>query len=221
MSAVQSSMECPIASAIQRLSATGKQAFFSLLIGHPYFLTAMTEKEMRSTHSRLLELAEIIEKKLADGAASMPALPESPTEERACDSDRCTYRCGAECGILPESSTGQEEASAEPAPLQDNWVQCDDCDSWHKIESLEDLPDQWFCEDIGKICRPSRAAEAFWPASLAKRIAKQYGAGNLSHYNALKYLAERKDISVEELYKISPQDYVRYYNHRVIGGSRW
>jgi len=216
MEAIQSSMECPIASAIQHLSATGKQAFFSLLIGNPYFLTAMTEKEMRSTHSRLLELAEIIEKKLADGAASMPALPESPTEERACDSDRCTYRCGAECGILPESSTGQEEASAEPAPLQDNWVQCNECDSWHKIESLEDLPDQWFCEDIGKICRPSRAAEAFWPASRAKRIAKHYGAGHLSHYNALKYLAERKDMSVEELYKISHQDYVgRWYVGRL------
>ncbi len=199
----------------------GKQALFSILIGAPYFLRAMTEKEMRSTHSRLLELAEIIEKKLADGAASMPALPESPTGERACDSDRCTYRCGAECGVLPESGTEQEEAAAEPAPLEDNWVQCDECDSWHKIESLEDLPDQWFCEDIGKICRPSRAAELFWPASLAKRIAKQYGAGNLSHYNALKYLAERKDISVEELYKISSHDYVRYYNHRVIGGSRW
>ena len=169
----------------------------------------ITETEMRIVHSRLLELAGKVEKKLAKNTASMPALPESPTGERACDSDRCTYRCGAECGMLPE-----------PAPLQDNWVQCDECDSWHKIQSLEDLPEQWFCEDAGKICRPSRAAEPFWPASRAKRVAKHYGAGRLSHYNALKYLAERKSLSVEELYKTSPYDYIGQNSHRIIGGKR-
>ena len=176
---------------------------------HHYLLT--------EEHVAMLdEIWSLYEPSGLDLAQEIPLPPSPPHErkqERACDSDRCTYRCGAECGILPESSTGQAEAAAEPAPLQDNWVQCNECDSWHKIESLEDLPDQWFCEDIGKICRPSRAAEAFWPASRAKRIAKHYGAGRLSHYNALKYLAERKDISVEELYKISPQEYV--------GQGRW
>ena len=95
---------------------------------------------------------------------------------------------------------------------QDNWVQCDECDAWSKIESLEDVPEKWFCSDINKACKAPKESERFWPASRAKRVAKFYGARRLSHYEALSYLAARKGITIKGLCNMHPYDYVPHYS---------
>jgi hypothetical protein len=188
-------------------------------------LETATESELRLLHSALLTFTELLEKQMAT---------VSLKQERACDSDRCTYSCGEECGSLPESSMVREEAILNKlgfvwekvgentlevtlpiSPPQDNWVQCDECDAWHKIESLEDVPEKWFCSDIKKTCKAPKESERFWPATRAKRVAKFYGAGHLSHYNALSYLAERKGITIKGLCNMHPYDYVPHYSRRL------
>jgi hypothetical protein len=170
-------------------------------------LERAAESELRLLHSALLTFTELVEKHIA--ALSLEQ----------------------ECGGLPESSMVREEAILDKLGLpwkkvgentlevtvpmtqpQDNWVQCDECDSWHKIESLEDVPEKWFCSDINKACRAPKESERFWPATRAKRVAKYYGAGRLSHYEALSYLAERKGISIKGLCNMHPYDYVPHHS---------
>lgn len=192
-------------------------------------LETATESELRLLHSTLLTFTELVEEQIAEKAP--PKLSESPKRERTCDSDRCAYSCGEECGVLPESSMVREEAILNKlgfawekvgenslevtlpiSPPQDNWVQCDECDTWRKIKSVEDLPEKWFCSDINMACKAPKESERFWPASRAKRVAKFYGAPRLSHYEALSYLAERKGIVIKGLCNMHPYDYVPHYS---------
>ena len=129
---------------------------------------------------------------------------------------------------FPHDDAETEEDSSPSAPAsaleeKDNWVQCDCCDSWRKVDSLEDLPDKWFCSDIKKACRAPREAENHWPATRAKYAVRfcdtGYGyytryehktyEGNRvpSHMECLKILAERKKITLEELYRTRPENY--------------
>lgn len=116
-----------------------------------------------------------------------------------------------------EADTEEADASASV----DNWVQCDCCDSWRKVETSEGLPEKWYCSDIKKACRAPSEAENHWPARRAKEAVKfcyrgtAYGCesnpykGNRapSHMESLKILAERKNITLEELYKTRPENY--------------
>jgi hypothetical protein len=121
----------------------------------------------------------------------------------------------------------EEESSpsgASPAALPvDNWVQCDCCDTWRKVASLENITNEWFCSDIKKACRAPSEAENHWPATRAKYAVRfcdtGYGyykgyehktyEGNRvpSHMECLKILAERKKITLEELYTTRPENY--------------
>lgn len=117
-----------------------------------------------------------------------------------------------------------EACSTTEAPeCVEDWVQCDCCDSWRKVDSLEGLPDKWYCSDIKKACRAPSEAENHWPARRAKYAVKffywgfsyEYGLkykpyeGNRapSHMECLNILAERKKITLEELYKTRPENY--------------
>ena len=108
---------------------------------------------------------------------------------------------------------------------KDNWVQCDECDTWQRVETLEDLPEKWYCEDKGKSCRPPKEAHLLWPASLAKRVIKYIMASNgtpikkISHYEALKMLAERKDMTLSELFNTKPWDYLPHKSRVYCRGS--
>ena len=100
--------------------------------------------------------------------------------------------------------------TVEPV-LTDNWVQCDTCESWHKIESTEGLPKKWHCSNIGKLCRPPQEAENHWPATRAKRFAKHFlniKTRAPNHMKALSLLAEHKRITLKELYKMTPKEYI-------------
>ncbi len=113
----------------------------------------------------------------------------------------------------PQEQTQQPEQQETHQPL-DNWVQCDKCDTWHKAETLDDLPEEFFCEDLGKACRAPKEAEKFWVASRAKRLARYYKAWDgqsytgINHYTALEFLAARKGITIAELCNMSPYDYM-------------
>ena len=121
---------------------------------------------------------------------------------------------------IEQEQDGEETEEDTPA---ENWVQCDTCDSWRKVDSLEGLPDKWFCSDIKKACRAPSEAENHWPAMRAKYAVKffywgfsyEYGLkykpyeGNRapSHMECLQILADRKKITLEELYKTRPENY--------------
>jgi len=95
--------------------------------------------------------------------------------------------------------------------VTDNWVQCDTCESWRKIESTEGLPEKWYCSNIEKLCRPPQEAENHWPATRAKRFAKHFlniKTRAPNHMKALSLLAEHKRITLKELYKMTPKEYI-------------
>jgi hypothetical protein len=119
----------------------------------------------------------------------------------------------------PEQQTEQtqqpEQTEQQETHQQlDNWVQCDKCDTWHKVETLEGLREEFFCNNLGKACRAPKEAEKFWVASCAKRLARYYKAWDgqpytgINHYAALEFLAARKGITIAELCNISPYDYM-------------
>ena len=129
---------------------------------------------------------------------------------------------------FPHDDAETEEDSSPSAPAsaveeKDNWVQCDCCDSWRKVASLENITNEWYCSDIKKACRAPREAENHWPATRAKYAVRfcdtGYGyytryehktyEGNRvpSHMECLKILAERKKITLEELYRTRPENY--------------
>ena len=105
-----------------------------------------------------------------------------------------------------------ESAEAPPAPVEmDTQVQCDVCESWHTIDSAEGLPQNWNCGLISKTCRPPRRAERHWPASRAKRFVKYFDRSIRrapNHMKCLQILAERKSITLDELYKTCPEKYL-------------
>jgi len=93
----------------------------------------------------------------------------------------------------------------------DNWVQCDTCESWHKIDTTDGLSEKWYCSNIGKLCRPPQEAENHWPATRAKRFAKHFlniKTRAPNHMKALSLLAEHKRITLKELYKMTPKEYI-------------
>ena len=85
------------------------------------------------------------------------------------------------------------------------------------------MTNEWYCSDIKKACRAPSEAENHWPATRAKNAVrfcdsgygyyKQYALktyeGNRvpSHMECLNILAERKKITLEELYKTRPENY--------------
>ena len=173
---------------------------------------------------------------VAGVSVPLAALPESPlmSPQRQCDSDRCLYTCGEACGmtgitgvtgitglsvmypeVTPISQPVQEsvELAYESHPVstlaeeEQNWVECVECKTWRKVDSCDNLPEQWVCKNIKMPCRPPKEAHAFWPSYLTKSLAKQLGQPWLSHMDALTFLARRKSIQLEELYKMSPRTY--------------
>ena len=113
--------------------------------------------------------------------------------------------------------------TVETVETLDNWVQCDTCDTWRKVPSLENMTNEWHCSHIKKACRAPSEAENHWPATRAKYAVKfcdtGYGyykrsehktyEGNRvpSHMECLKILAERQKITLEQLYKTRPENY--------------
>jgi hypothetical protein len=126
--------------------------------------------------------------------------------ERGCTDDTCLYDVREVCAKL-EAFEAEETPDETPV---DNWVQCDICDSWRKVETTEGLPNKWECSNIGKACRPPREAENYWSAIRAKRFTKYYSDYTRapSHMKCLQFLAERKSITLEELYKTDPATYI-------------
>jgi hypothetical protein len=121
-----------------------------------------------------------------------------------------------------------DDAHADAETEEDvpvNWVQCDTCDTWRKVPSLENMTNEWHCSHIKKACRAPSEAENHWPATRAKYAVKfcYWGSayrhlcerkpyqGNRapSHMECLKILAERQKITLEELYKTRPETYFR------------
>ena len=156
---------------------------------------------------------------------------------RQCDSDRCLYTCGEACGmsgmsamsgmsvsysaVNPISQPVQESVevaydtlptvatveSATHDPKEQNWVECVECKTWRKVDSCDTLPEEWICKNIKMPCRPPKEAHVYWPSYVTKTLAKQLGQPWLSHMDALKFLARRKFIRLEELYKMPPRIY--------------
>ena len=148
--------------------------------------------------------------------------------ESACTEDTCLYdvrnlrgesqiaevQCDA-CESYPMIHTCLHEERNTLVTVEDvvtdNWVQCDTCESWRKIESTEGLPEKWYCSNIGKLCRPPQEAENHWPATRAKRFATYFlkiKTRAPNHMKALSLLAEHKRITLKELYKMTPKDYI-------------
>ena len=113
-----------------------------------------------------------------------------------------------------ETQQPEQQEQEQQEEQQDNWVQCDKCDTWHKAETLEGLPEEFFCKNLGKACRAPKEAEKFWVASRATRVARYYMAWErqdytrINHYRALEFLAARKGITIAELCNMSPYDYM-------------
>jgi len=152
--------------------------------------------------------------------------------EKACNDYACLYNVrnpASECdtGFADADADTEEDSSPSSAPSpveeKDNWVQCDCCDSWRKVASLENMTNEWYCSDIKKACRAPSEAENHWPATRAKYAVRfcdtGYGyykgyehktyEGNRvpSHMECLKILSERKKITLEELYRTRPENY--------------
>ena len=116
----------------------------------------------------------------------------------------------------------------------DNWVQCEvyGCERWHKLPDTMDpksLPTKWVCANNtwksdnlqcaaekprpfvrdGKAPKAPRAAEDFWPAARAKRLVKHYYKDTKPcHMEALTMLARRKNLTMEELFRMKPHEYI-------------
>ena len=105
----------------------------------------------------------------------------------------------------------------------DNWIQCDTCEKWHKVEITGTLPDKWYCADISKLCRPPQKAENNWPAKRAKRFVTHFSDYKRApnYMESLKFLAKRKGLTLEQLYKTTPQEYVgdRHTCHGIMYGN--
>ena len=151
--------------------------------------------------------------------------------ENACNDYGCLDNVrnpASECDAGFEDADTEEDSAAPapaPAPVEekDNWVQCDTCDTWRKVASLEHMTNEWHCSDIKKACRAPSQAEDNWPATRAKNAVRfcYWGSAyrNLcerkpyegkrapSHMECLKILAERKKITLEQLYKTRPENY--------------
>lgn len=120
----------------------------------------------------------------------------------ACSEEACLY-------AQREKDRQMVTAIVEAAP-QDNWVQCDTCYSWRKIETTEGLPEKWSCSAINKICQ---IAERYWPAARTKRVVKYFGLSKrVNHMESIKLLAQRLRITPEHLYKMSPLTYFQRMN---------
>jgi hypothetical protein len=128
----------------------------------------------------------------------------------------------------------------------DNWVQCSvyGCDQWHKLPTTIDpnsLSEKWVCADNtwspkkqcaaekpqpfvrdGPAPKAPNAAENFWPAARAKRFVKHfYSDLRPCHMEALAILARRRGLTLEQLYRMSPRDYLenRYLERQLMGLS--
>ncbi len=139
------------------------------------------------------------------------------------DADEAHDAHDADDAEAHDDAETEEDSSPSAAPAVDNWVQCDCCDSWRKVASLENMTNEWYCSDIKKACRAPREAENHWPATRAKYAVRfcdtGYGYYNRyehktyegnrvpSHMKCLKILAERKNITLEELYRTRPENY--------------
>lgn len=150
---------------------------------------------------------------------SLSSVPKDVLEQITSQAKKLSQALDHQPEAEPTPTTTTPLTQVERLPLstsepKDNWVQCDECDTWHRVETLEDLPEKWYCEDKGKSCRPPKEANLLWPASLAKRVIKYIMASNgtpikkISHYEALKMLAERKDMTLSELFNTKPWDYL-------------
>jgi len=169
--------------------------------------------------SQISLLLDIIQFRVTESLSSVPKdLLQLMASHAKIASDALQAHADADADAHA-TSTATPLTQVESVPLtasepKDNWVQCDECQTWHRVETLEDLPEQWFCANKGKSCRPPKEAHALWPASLAKRVIKYIMAWNgtpikkISHYAALKMLAERKNMTLYELFKIKPWDYL-------------
>ena len=152
----------------------------------------------------------------------------SPSASAALPSENWV-KCDTCDTLFAHTDTDTEEdsspSSSAPSPVEekDNWVQCDCCDTWRKVASLENMTNEWYCSDIKKACRAPSEAENHWPATRAKYAVRfcdtGYGYYNRyehktyegnrvpSHMECLKILAERKKITLEELYRTRPENY--------------
>jgi hypothetical protein len=149
-----------------------------------------------SPRSPFLDAQEVKPDTLLENSCAICGASFMDHGEVACNEDTCLYK-----------TRNPPEAEAVEV---DNWVQCDTCDSWRKIESREGLPDKWYCSNIGKACRPPREAENHWPATRAKRFVKHFSDYKRApnHMECLKFLAKRNSITLEQLYKTTPENYV-------------
>jgi hypothetical protein len=121
--------------------------------------------------------------------------------------DHCENACREDACLYDKRNT---LVTVEPVAT-DNWVQCDTCESWHKIDNTDGLSEKWHCSNIDKLCRPPQEAENHWPATRAKRFAKHFlniKTRAPNHMKALSLLAEHKRITLKELYKMTPKEYI-------------
>ena len=181
--------------------------------------------------SQISLLLEIVLYRVEGSLSSVPKeVLEEITSQAKKLSQALDHQPEADAHAEPTPTTTIPLTQVERLPLstsepKDNWVQCDECDTWHRVETLEDLPEKWFCEDKGKSCRPPKEAHLLWPASLAKRVIKYIMASNgtqikkISHYEALKMLAERKDMTLSELFITKPWDYLPHKSRVYCRGS--
>ena len=124
--------------------------------------------------------------------------------ELACSEETCLYEQREE-----DRQMVTQIIQAPRVQEQDNWVQCDTCYKWHKIEAA-DLPEKWSCSAINKICQ---IAERYWPAERTKRVVKHFKLSKrVNHIESIKLLAQRLRITPEELYKMSPTTYFQRMN---------
>ena len=131
-----------------------------------------------------------------------------------------------ECPPLTNDILENDDVNLPPLESveTDDWIQCDTCEKWHKFEITGKLPNEWYCSDMGKMCRPPQKAENYWPAKRAKLLVKHFSdlkrAPN--HMKCLQFLAKRKGITLEQLYKTRPEDYVgdRDIYNRIMYGYR-
>ena len=128
--------------------------------------------------------------------------------ELACSEETCLYEQREKdrqaLTVVEDAPTAIVEAP------QDNWVQCDSCYKWHKIETTEGLPEKWSCSAINKICS---TAERYWPAERSKRVVKHFRLSKrVNHMESIKLLAQRLRITPEDLYNMSPATYFKLMN---------
>jgi hypothetical protein len=119
----------------------------------------------------------------------------------------------------------------------DHWVQCGvyACERWHKVPHSKYLEIEaggfhfkWVCADntwdrdlpqcaadiphafkSGPAPKTPKAAEAYWPSARAKRVVKHfYPTLHPCHMEALIILARRRSLTLEQLCRMKPRDYI-------------